>query len=117
MRSASEVLRDVKPGLPACVTVDALEVHSRAEGVADAGDQYRAHLRVGAEIPHRVDDAVSHRDRERVLGVGPVEHDPPDPIGIAFDAQVRFGHEFTRLVRMLTTDTPEPRPPALCWSA
>ena len=33
-RSASEVERVEKPGLPACATVDALEVHARAERVA-----------------------------------------------------------------------------------
>ena len=27
---------------------------------------------------HRVDDAVAHLDGERILGVGPVEHEVPD---------------------------------------
>ena len=37
---------------------------------------------------------------------------------VALDPQVGLGHDpFARLVRMLTTATPEPRPPALCCSA
>ena len=93
------------------------EIHPRAEGVTLGGDQYRAYLRIRAEIADRLDDAVAHPDRERVLRVGPVEHDATDPVGIALHPQMRFGHEVARFVRMFTTDTPEPRPPALCWSA
>ena len=94
------------------------EVHARAERVAVAGDQHRAHVRIGAELADRVDDAVAHRDGQRVLRLGPVEHDAADAVGVALDAEVGFGHaRYFRFVRMLTTDTPEPRPPALCCSA
>ena len=36
----------------------------------------------------RVDDAVAHRDGQRVLRLGPVEHDAADAVGVALDAQV-----------------------------
>ena len=43
---------------------------------------------IGAELADRVDDAVAHRDRERVLRLGPVEHDAADAVGVVLDAQV-----------------------------
>ena len=62
------------------------EVHPGAEGVARARDQHGPHLGIGAEITDRGDDAVAHRDRQRVLCLGPVEHDAPDAVGVALDA-------------------------------
>ena len=42
----------------------------------------------------------------------------PTPSGSRSTRRCVCGHDASfRLVRMLTTDTPEPRPPALCWSA
>ena len=117
-RSASEVVRGVKPGLAGLRDGRRGEVHARAERVALAGDEHRAHARVGAELADRVDDAVAHPDRQRVLRLGPVEHDAADAVDVALDAEIGLGHRLVaRLVRMLTTATPEPRPPALCWSA
>ena len=58
------------------------------------------------KLADRVDDAVAHRDGERVLGFGPVEHDAADAVGVALDAQIASAvmrRQF-RLVRMLTTD-------------
>ena len=47
--------------------------------------------------------------------------DPFDPADVApdlLDAEVGLGHDVSvRFVRMLTTATPEPRPPALCCRA
>ena len=67
------------------------EVHARAERVAVAGDEHAAHRRVGAELADRVDDAVAHLDRERVLRLGPVERDAADAVGARLDAQVIGG--------------------------
>ena len=68
--------------------------------------------RTASMMPSRI------ADRQRVLRLGPVEHDAADAVGVALDAQVGLGHDASfRFVRMLTTATPEPRPPALCCSA
>ena len=58
---------------------------------------------------------VAHLDGERVLRLGAVEGDAADVVGADL---VRGAPAAYRLVvRMLTTETPEPRPPTLCWSA
>ena len=94
------------------------EIHARAERVALAGDEHGAHLRIGAELAYGLDDAVAHADRQRVLRFGTVEDDAADTVDVALDPEVGLRHDASfRLVRMLTTATPEPRPPALCWSA
>ena len=53
---------------------------------------------------------------ERVACIGPVEDDAADAVCASLDAQHRAA-QFSLVVRMFTTDTPEPRPPALCCSA
>ena len=78
----------------------------------------RPHRGIGAAGAQRVDDAVAHRDRERVLRVGPVERDAADAVVAGLDVRgARVIGVMRFRVRMLTTLTPEPRPPTLCWSA
>jgi hypothetical protein len=57
------------------------EVHARAERVARAREEQRAHVVVLARRAYGVDDPVAHLDRERVLRVGAVERDAADVVG------------------------------------
>ena len=98
-------------------TVDAVRSMPAQNASPVAGDEQRPHRRVGPARADRVGDRVAHLGRQRVLRLGPVERDAARrrrrrsrPVTV-----MRGAH--ARLVRMLTTHTPEPRPPTLCWSA
>ena len=90
------------------------EIHARAERVADAGNEHGPYRGVGAEVAYRIDDAVARGDRQRVLRLWTVADDPADARVRLLDLQRQAERS---LVRMLTTETPDPRPPALCCSA
>ena len=116
MRSASAVLRVSKSGSAALATVDAVRsIPAQNASPVPVIRSARTFASARADA-HDVDDGVAHLDRERVLGVGPVEDDAPDVIGP--DGVLDHGLEtYGFVVRMFTTETPEPRPPTLCWSA
>ena len=87
-RSASEVVRGLNPGLPACETVDA-ERSMPAQNASPSPVMSTARtFGIGAELAHGFDDAVAHADRQRVLRLGSIEHDPTDAVDVAFDAEV-----------------------------
>ena len=111
IRSASAVLRVSKSGSAALATVDA-ERSMPAQNASPVPVMSSARTSASARGAHGVDDAVAHLDRERVLGVGTVERDSRDVVV----THVVVDHGWF-VVRMLTTETPEPRPPTLCWSA
>ena len=109
-----------EPGLGrACATVDAVRSMPAQNASPVPVMQQRAHVVVGpARRAPRRRCASRISIVERVLRVGPVERDAADAVGADLvrgctspARQARF------VVRMLTTDTPEPRPPTLCWSA
>src|SRR5439155_18866096 len=86
------------------------QVHARAEGVSRAGDEESSYVGIGPAVAHELRQLVSHLDSQRVLRLPPVQRDRQHAVG---DRRLD-AHAF--VVRMLTTDTPEPRPPTLCCS-
>ena len=115
-RNASEVERVEKPGFPACATVEALKsmpaqnasplpVSRTARTSGSARNS-----RTASMIPSRISIVSALR------ASGPIELDAADAVVTPLDDQHRRP-QASLFVRMLTTDTPEPRPPALCCSA
>ena len=116
-RSASDVDRVAKPGLPACATVDAVRsmpaqnaspspVMSTARTSGSARN-----VRTASMMPSRISIVSAF------LASGRSSTIRPTPFVRGLDPQHRLRAQFSLVVRMFTTDTPEPRPPALCCSA
>ena len=95
-------------GTEGCMLAGALTASGRTWHRPDRG--------VASRSADRVDQRVAHLDRQCVLRRRTSQHDVADAVDVGFDPQFGRRHD-ARFVRMFTTETPDPRPPALCWSA